>query len=259
MLRFFLISIFLITGAIAIKSCSSDTHKDKVYLIGRDENWYSMRFMGKEKNILAFVDDLMISFSASKGYKVQFARVSGIDLIPNLESGKFDLIVSALAPTPLNSHKYAFSESFFLVGPVLVVPKDLQISSLEDMDNKIVGIQSGASVVFNIEKYPDIVFRSYENIRQALDDVVNGKIDGAIMGAIPAYVYVQNVYGSLKIATAPLNNDGLKLLSLIRGDGSKFIKDFDEYIKKAKASGSYDSLLKKWGLFNPEEISPSGT
>lgn len=253
MLRIFLIFSLIIASAFAVKSCSRENRKDKIYIIGRDENSYLMRFMGKDKNLIAFADDLLISFSLSEGYKVQPARVSPIDLIPSLENKRFDIIVSSLAATPLNVQKYVFSESFFPLGPVLVVPKDLMVSSLEDMDNKIVGIQSGASVVFELEKYPDIVFRSYENIRMALDDVVNGKIDGVIMGVVPAYVYISSIYSnSLKIATPPLNKEGLRLISLIDSDGSGFIKDFDNYLEQSKSDGTFDAMLKKWGLFNPE-------
>ena len=55
-------------------------------------------------------------------------------------------------------------------------------------------------------------------------------------------------YGKIKIATPPLNNAGLRLVTL-QGEHKDLIDTFNRGLTKLRQNGVYDKLLKKWELY----------
>ncbi|NGX57575.1 MAG: Arginine-binding extracellular protein ArtP [Chlamydiae bacterium] len=253
--------IFFVT-AIFLNGCGT-TEKNKIYKIGRDRSWYPLNMLGKEKNMLAFTDDLIYTIAENEGFKVDLESASQNALTENLQRGVFDAIVTFRRPTDKLLRSFEFSEPFFLLGPVLVVPIYSSAKSLEDMKNKVVGIQTGASVVYNIERVPKIIFTPFENILFAMRNLAEDQIDGVIMEALPAHEYVESFYkGELKIVPPPLTHDGIRLMALRDPVEEDLLNRFNEGLKKVKADGTFQVLIEKWGLFDPEsytgEIIPTG-
>lgn len=244
--------------AFSIKSCGSPASSSKVYRIARDLTWYPGRAMGKQNNLLAFTDDLIFHVASEEKLRIELISNLTNNLFVGLDNGNFDAIVSSMLPTPISREDYVFSDPFFLIGPVLVVAKGNAVSTLSDMENKIIGIQNGSSMVYDIDKYPHISITPYDNILLALESLSRGHIDGVILDVIPAHIYISSLYSDkLKIATLPLTKEGLRMVSRLDREGEKFITLFNDGLKKAKESGAYDALLKKWTLFNPEKTEDS--
>ena len=90
--------------------------------------------------------------------------------------------------------------------------------------------------------------RDYDSIPKALNDIVDGTVDGAIVDILSAVAYCQDLYqGKLKIVTDPLNNEGLRMLTL-KDQAHDFLLHFNHGLEKLKTSGAYDKLLYKWNL-----------
>jgi len=224
------------------------------YRIAADGTWYPLQLMGKEKNMMAFSDELLTAIGKEENFRAQLSVVQYRTLFEELEGGKYDGILSSLTPNVVTREKYRFSDPFYLLGPVLIVPVSSPVHSLEEMGGKTIGIKSGSSVVFNIEKYPSIIIVPYDNANDAVDSLLNNQIDGVIMEAMPAYVAVQGFYvGKLKVASNPLTLEGLRLVANLSYRHSEDMIDrFNEGLKAVHESGVYDALLEKWGLINTE-------
>lgn len=231
-------------------SCTS-SEKERPYLIGRDKSWYSLNLMGKEKNLQAFADDVLYAVAEEMDFHVDLDPSLGHTLQDSLQSGSYDGLVSAILPSSRALETFDFTDSFFLFGPVLVVQEKSKAVSLADMKDKVVGVQTGFSLVFTTEKAPSILFTPYDNILFALRNLDEGHIDGVIMDAVPAYEYTNSFYkGDLKVVTAPLTNDGLRIVTLRNRRGSYLVNQFDEGLKRIKENGTFEKLLKKWSLIN---------
>ena len=153
----------------------------------------------------------------------------------------------------LNQTEYLFSDSFYSLGPVLVVNQNSHATSLDEMEGKIIGIKEGSSSVYNVQHFHSILILPYDNMVMALEDLNNDKIDGVIMDVWPAYAYIQSFYkGKLRVVTSPLIKEGLRLATLRQPEYVPLIDGFNEGLKELKKSGEYDDLLKRWGLFNTE-------
>jgi len=253
MRRLFVFGSFLFFCASVLFFSGCDrTEETKVYKIARDRSWYPLNLLGKERNMLAFTDELIYTIAGNEGFEVDLDSASHNALRENLDRGVFDAIVTFHRPTRQLLRKYEFSDPFFLLGPVLVVPIDSEATSINDMKNKVVGIQTGSSVVYNVNTVPDIIFTPYENILFALRNLAEDQIDGVIMESLPAHEYVDSFYkGELKIVPPPLTDDGLRLMARRDPVEKDMLNRFNTGLIKLIDDGTYYDLLKKWGLFDP--------
>lgn len=253
--------VLLVAAIFFVRSCSrrnAGLHKN-VYFIGRDSRWYPLKLFGKEKNLLAFTNDLMTEISREAGIQFHWLESSSESLLENLSYLEYDAVLSSLRPNPINRTDHLFSELVFETGPVLVVRKDSPIDSLKDIDGLTLGILSGPYPVFNAVRESgandyDLIYVTYVNVNQLMEALVKNQIDGAIVDAIPAYTLAEGFYANkVKVVTPPLNDEGLRLVTMISDPSQSFIDTFNEVLDKMKEDGTYDFLISKWDLINPEK------
>lgn len=228
-------------------------NRNKTFKIARDPNLYPIHLAGKERNLSAFTNELLFKIAKDKGIKIQLATSSFNLLFEKLRRKEFDAVISTLAPTPLNRQQYLFSLPFFEVGPVLVVRQDSQLSSVDDLKGKTVGIKRGDSILVD-QTSSGILFIPYDSHLTAFDDLQIKKIEGVILPASAAYTFIKVFYaGRLKVASSPLREEGLRLVAEKSIANHYLIETFNKGLKEAMMDGSYDSLLIKWSLINPRK------
>lgn len=247
-----LIAIFLVWGAVRSCSAMNQFGPNYTFTIARDPSWYPLNLMGKDKSITGFTDELLFAIAEEQNFKVEIVSAPSGILFDELEEGDFDAVISTLAPTALTMQKFQFSHPYFLVGPVLIVPMESKVTSLQELDNKTLAVKRGSHIIFDISQHK-VSFSPYDSMTVAFEDLQNDHIDGIVMPLLPAYTFTQLFYpGTLKIATAPLSNEGMRVITLRSHEGQVLVELFDKGLQELKKSGAYDKILKKWGLFNPE-------
>lgn len=258
-LKWSLIPIAILLAVLAIRSCSNHVREHhRPYKIGRDTSWYPVQLFGKEKYLVAFTNDIIANIALAGDIRFQWVDANPRTLVDGLDIKQYDLILTTLRPTVINQEQYRFSEMVFEFGPVLVVREDSKASSLEDIRGQTVGIPSGVSTAFNAVRIAgahnfDLFVVTYSNIHQALNDLANNLIDGVIIEALPAYNFTQGLYsGRLKVVSAPLTDEGLRFVALKNADSSSIIDIINTNLEKMHHDGTYDALIKKWDLVDPE-------
>lgn len=234
-----------------LKGCSRAHMRTVVYTVGIDRSWYPLLLYGKEKNLLAFTDELLEAVSAESGIRFDLIETGTANLVENLDSGIYDAVVSSKPPTHQNMVKYNFSDPIYLVGPVLVVRTDSTIRSLDQLGGRFLGIRRGFSLAFD-KPLPHANIISYDNMTVALSDLEDNKIDALIMDSLFAYVQIQGIYtGKIKIVTGPLSQEGLRLMTLYNSREEEMLQAFNQTLKVLHENGQYHQLLQRWGLFDP--------
>lgn len=246
--------LFLIL-LLLIKGCSHSEIEKTTFHIARDQRWPSINLLGKERDIGAFSDALLAAIGAEEKIKINLYSVQYDQMMNKLESEEFDGVLTAIEPDSRVKQDFIFSQPYFLLGPVLVVAKGSQLDTLDEIKYKIIGISPQSSTALEITKDYSIQLKLYDNILKALSDLNDRRIDGVIMPALQAYVYTKTFYpNQLQVATTPLTNEGLRLMTLNNEKGKTLINHFDNGLKKLKEDGKLHEMLIMWGLVNPERL-----
>jgi polar amino acid transport system substrate-binding protein len=237
--------LLLLFAALALSACGS---KGKTYRIGVDANWYPLNLMGKEASIYAFTDELLRAISHEEEVFFERINVSWDNLILGLKENHYDGMLSSIAPRVFMQTVYEFSEPFLHTGPVLVVRSDVKVSSLGGMKGKEVAVNSLQTEALLLEIYPGVIPHYYTSIPEGLNAVIFNNIDAILVDYLLASSYIRDLYrGKVKIASPPLDDSGLRLLTL-HGENKELITVFNRGLSKLRDNGTYEKLLKKWEL-----------
>ena len=237
--------LLLLFAALALSACGS---KGKTYRVGVDANWYPLNLMGKEASVYAFTDELLRAISREEDVFFDRINVSWDNLILGLKEDHYDGMLSSITPRIYMQSVYEFSEPFLHTGPVLVVRSDIKMNSLGDMRGKEVAVNSLQTETLLIEIYPGVIAHYYDTIPEGLNEVIFNNIDAILVDYLLASSYIRNLYnGKVKIASPPLNDSGLRLLTL-HGENKDLVQVFNRGLSKLQDNGTFDKLLKKWEL-----------
>lgn len=226
-------------------------------MIGRETN-LQFELLGREKNLLAFINDLISEISHDTNLHFQWMETNPNYLLLGLDRGRYDFILTTMRPNIINQEKYDFSEPIFDLGPVLIVRQESQFTSLADMKSRPIGIPYGMPTNFNSVRAPginvyDLSLLYYNNMNKALEDLQNHQIDGVIMKAIAAYAITEGLYaGKFKVVTPPFNDEGLRIVSLKSSSLNDIIDTINESVNLMREDGTYVKLIQKWNLIDPQ-------
>lgn len=256
-LRLFLSCFLVAILILLIKSCSIDSQAKIDYYIGQDSLWPGLELMGKERNVMAFNSDLLTTIAKKENLHLHLINGSSAELFSSLEQGSLQGVITNLKSDYSNEGRLIFSEPYFLLGPVLIIPSTAPLEGFNEKAKKIIAVPSRTPNILNLEADPSIQIKLYDDMLRALADLSDHNIDGAIFPALPAHVYTKTFYSKeLKIATLPLNDDGLRLAALKNETGEFLIKHFNKGLAEIKQNGTYQQLVEQWDLVNIEVIEP---
>lgn len=248
-------SILILCIFFIFRSCSLNNFSTITYHIGQDSRWGNINLMGKERNLTAFNNELLRAIAAKENFQIRIEISNSSNLISDLELGKLQGVLTSLQPNYLNENKLIFSNPYFLIGPVLVIPSTAPIENWSEKGKKIVGIPIRSPLLSSLELDPTIEIKIYGDILHALRDLNDGKIDGVMFPAIPSYTYVNTFYkNEFKIATLPLTEDAIRLVAAKNEIGNALIEHFNKGLNELKADGTYSEMLEQWGLIDVEKI-----
>lgn len=223
------------------------------YTIGRDETWYPAALYGKDKNMVGLTNELILKIGETEGFRVKLYNKGYIGLYHALDYGEFDAILSAVNPVTTDQSRYLLSDPIYLTGPVLVMQKWEVIHHPDQLNGKVVAYRRGDLLDIEVTKYPQVVLRSYDSYASAVQGLTTDRVDAILMDAIPAYNLTQGFYaGKIVVATKPLNQMGLRLITLKTEKGRALIDSFNAGLAKMRGEGEFKKILDSWQLIDTE-------
>ncbi len=217
--------------------------KERKERIALDPSFSRVQLFGKEDNVFAFMNELCAGLAKETGIQFERLDMNFDDLIWGLEQQNYTIIVSGLYPYVFYDKRYSFSNLILNTGGVLVTRVGDRRKSYGVV---AVGSDSGKQEL--MQHFPTAFPRIYTSVPEGLDLLMQGRVDAAIVPAMAAQGYVQDLYArDLEIHLPPLSNVGLRFITL-HSDKPVLIKKINRGMKRMRESGEYARLLKKWNL-----------
>ncbi len=219
--------------------------KTKTLTIGTDATFKPFEYKNGDK-YEGFDIDLIQAIAKELGAeKVDIVDTEFKGLIPGLQAKKFDIIVSSMYITDERKKTIDFSDTYFPGGLSIMVKKDNDsIKSINDLKGKKVSVQIGTkSVKFLEDNYKEIQLVKVEKNTEMFLELETGKVDAVVTGLPAAKTYTKEK-GTTKVLPDTLTQEYYGFG--IRKENAEFTKAVNEALKKVKASGQYDQIVKKW-------------
>jgi polar amino acid transport system substrate-binding protein len=98
--------------------------------VGLSADLPPLNMKNKQGEIIGFEVDLVQALARAMGLEVRFVERRFADLIPTLEKGEVDLVISGMTITPERNARVAFAGPYFVSG-TSVVTKSKEIANVE--------------------------------------------------------------------------------------------------------------------------------
>ena len=89
--------------------------------------------------------DLSQAIADKLGVKLEVSDIAFDSLIPSMNAGKADFIAAGMTATEDRKKNVDFSDPYFNASQAIIVAKDSDIKTREDLNGKTVGVQQGTT------------------------------------------------------------------------------------------------------------------
>jgi len=153
--------------------------------VGMTGNMPPLNMTSKEGELIGYEVDLARAMAKAMGVKAKLTVMPFAELLPALQAGKIDLILSNMTITPGRNLKVAFVGPYFTSGKAFLTKiKTIAIADeAQDIDaknTKLVALKGSTSQAFVEEAIPDatlIVANDYdEAVKMVLEDKVHAMV-----------------------------------------------------------------------------------
>ena len=159
---------------------------------GIDANFPPFAFIDKTGKPSGFDVDAMDWIAKDLGMEVSHVPIEWDGIVTTLVTKKIDIIASGMSISPERSKQVNFTMPYWIIKQVFVVKNDSALS-VEDVytQKKTLGVQQGTTEAKWLkehiaEKGYNVTLRYYNSAPLAVEDLLNGRIDVAMMDELPA-------------------------------------------------------------------------
>ena len=211
---------------------------------------YQMPNPKNPREIIGFEVDLMNALAARLQRKAVFVQNQWDGLIPGLQRGNYEIVVSGIEITADRQQQVNFSLPYYVCGERLSVRvDDNTITSLADLKGKAVGTLKTSLAQRILEQTGGIEVRSYENQNNPYDDLANGRLRAVFMDE-PIAVYYSTPNPKLKLVGGNIGR--MEYGIAVRKTDPQLLQQVNEGLLALIKSGELRAIYEKWGIWNEE-------
>lgn len=197
--------------AAALSGCSNAVSKQSVDAIKKagkitmatNAEFPPFEYLENDK-VVGVDADIAAEIAKDLGVELEIVDGKFDAVIPSVQSGKASFGAAGMTVTEDRAKKVDFSVKYITSTQYIIVPKDSDVKTIEDLAGKRIGVQLGTTGDFiitdEVEGYKDkdgnpvkgvlqdtgATITRANNAIDATQDMVNGKLDAVVIDKLPA-------------------------------------------------------------------------
>ncbi len=216
-------------------------------IVGSDLDYKPMEYRDGDK-ATGFGVAMMNEIASRLGLECEFLPPQNFDtLITQVASAaKMDIAVSSITITDERAETVAFSNPYYDSNLAVVVAKDSELQSIDDLSSAIIGVQQGTSGEdWAKENAPDAELAPFTGITEVMAALRTGKVTAAVYDQPVAENLVANEF-----------KDDAKVLDIIatgeqygiaiNKDNTKLVEDINKVLAEMESDGTLDKLKEQY-------------
>jgi ABC-type amino acid transport substrate-binding protein len=194
--------------------------------------------------IVGFDPDLVRAIAREEGMTVEFIDQVFDGILPGLAQGRYDAACSSLTITPERAQAVDFTDPYFTAGQVVAVTeKGAGIRGLEDLAGKTIAVQRNTTGHRAAESVKGATVRTFDAVEPAFLELLAGRADAVINDEAPTRLYMRS-RPEVRVAGATFTKEEYGIA--VRKGNAALLARLNSGLKKVRASGEYDRLVKQW-------------
>jgi polar amino acid transport system substrate-binding protein len=216
-------------------------------VVGMDLSYPPFETINPEGEPTGVSVDLARSLGEYLGRPVRIENIPFVGLIPSLQTGKIDCVISSMTDTPERRESISFSDPYLTIGLAMLVGKNSGITDLATADapGKTIAVRQGTTgqvwATAHIKKAGLVVL---DRESYAVLEVIQGKADAFIYDQMSVWQNWQRNPTTTTALLQPLDKE-YWAVGLKKGD-TALLGQVNAFLKEFRAAGGFDKLGDKY-------------
>lgn len=192
--------------------------------------------------------DFVKAFGEYIGREVVVENIAWDGLIPALQTGKADMVMSSMTITDERKETVDFSKPYANALLALLTNKDSGITSIEDMnvEGRKIAVKNGSTGYFYAQKnLPNAEIIALPDESACVTEVSQGKADGFIYDQLTIYRNWQANLDTTDAVFIPFQEADQWGIAVQKGN-TELLDELNDFIDKYTAEGGFDELTDKY-------------
>ncbi len=230
------------TGA----SADSPVLSDGVLTVGTNAEFPPFEYVGDDGQPDGFDIALIKAIGEKLGVEVVVENMEFDSLVSAIGS-KTDVAIAGMTVTEERKQSVDFSEPYFNAVQHVLVPKGSDIKTYDDLTGKTIGCQLGTTGDFIVEEIEGATSQQYNKALDAVNDLVNGRLDAVIIDSNPAGVFASKFPDQIDDLDGADFGFEKEEYAIALPKGDTALKEaIDVAITNIKEDGTFDKLVDEY-------------
>lgn len=165
-------------------------------------------------------------------------------LVPTLQSGRADLIISGISPTEERLEVLDFTDSYYYPMNAIICAEGAAYETLDTLKEKKIGVSMGTSYAEIAASVEGAEVVEMDSTPLVIQDILNERCDAGIFDATQAAVFVQENEGlEMHIIESEITREDSFAIALPKG--SEYVEPINEILAEMMEDGTFHDILVK--------------
>lgn len=224
----------------------------KHFVMATSANFPPLEYVTLDENgqnkVVGFDVDLATALSEELGFTYEIMNTQFSSLIGGLQSKRVDFIISGMSPTEERKKSVDFTNGYFFPKIAIISLKgDKEYPTLKSLEGKKIATTFGTNYEKIAQGVKGAELVSLENSVIAVQEVLSGRVEGAIVDGRHAVEFVKEqpklTYHILSEKESPASNSSFAIACQ---KNSPLTEEFNKALVTLKENGKLSEIAKKW-------------
>lgn len=191
--------------------------------------------------------DFVTDFAEAYGYDLVIENTSFDGLIPMLQTGKADLVMSSMTITEDRKQSVDFSDPYARAQLAILANANSGIETVDDLNQagKTVAVKTGSTGdVFATKNLTNAQITRLADESAAVTEVTQGKADGFLYDQLTIYRNQQRNPDTTEAVFIPFQDPEYWGIAVAKGN-EELLDQINEFIAQYSADGGFDAITER--------------
>ena len=243
-----IIAILLAT-IMLVAICTGCTKADekKTLIVAMELAYPPFEMKDADGNAAGISADFSRAFAEFLGYDIRIDNIAWDGLIPSLQTGKADMVISSMTIRDDRKEQVDFSDPYANALLAILTNKNSGVTSVDDLNvaGKKLALKTGTSAYFYAQaNLPNAEIIALADESACVTEVSQGKADAFIYDQLTIYRNWQANLETTDAVFIPFQ-DVEKWGVAVQKGNTELLGKLNEFIKKYTEDGGFDELTEK--------------
>ena len=224
---------------------AADKTEGGVLVFGTNAEFPPFEYVGDDGEPDGFDVALIKAVGEKLGMEVQVENMEFDSLVSSI-GNRIDGAIAGMTVTDERKEQVDFSNPYYEAVQFVIVSADSDIATADDLKNKTIGSQLGTTGMFLSEDIEGTTAQTYNRAIDAVNDLVNGRVDAVIIDKNPAEVFNTKFEGKVKIIDGAEFGFETEEYAIALPKGSGLVDQINQALEDLKADGTFDALVAEY-------------